>query len=211
VNRLGENKMSWKSYLIVGFCFVFGFLLMLTNSLVGVVIGFILVVWGAVFFLVSYSVGFREMVFGIIGVRRARISPPLGATNSVQQAMVAYSDLARVVDILESSRLPSKLGDDPENEATAWASEQLKDEFPFRKKQQHYIEVGDIGIEVRLPKAEDMVTLMEQTSVYLTRFKHVVALMINYYGISPGLIQGFKKDIEQKHGDKVTVIDRPWR
>jgi len=184
---------------------------MLTNSLVGVVIGFILVVWGAVFFLVSYSVGFREMVFGIIGVRRARISPPLGATKSVQKAMVAYSDLARVVDILENSRLPSKLGDDPENEATAWASEQLKDEFPFHKKQQHRIEAGDIGIEVRLPRAEDLAALIEQTSVYLKRFKRVVALIINYYDISPELIQDFKKNIEQKHSDKVTVIHRPWR
>jgi len=114
-------------------------------------------------------------------------------------------------DILESSRLPSKLGDDPENEATAWASKQLKDEFPSHKKQQHHIEVGDIGIEVKWPKAEDMATLMEQTSVYLNRFKHVVALIIDYYNISPELVQDFKKDIEQKHGDKVTVIDRPWR
>lgn len=209
VNSLSEDKMSKKAYLIVGSCLVLGLLLTLTDSPVGLVVGLFLIAWGVIFFLISYSSDFREIAFGIMGIRRSRINPPLGSTQSVQHAMTAYPDLVRVIYILENSRLPQKFGDDPEKEAETWVSEQLKDEFPDYTKREHHIEIGSVGIEIKLPRTpEDLTTLREQIPIMLKQSRRVVVLIVNYYRINSELIEDLKEDMKKKHGDKVTVIEK---
>jgi len=219
---LPKEKMTREeAYIVIAFFFFFGIILVSLGYLWGLILVFV-----SVFLLLNIP-KYRDMFVEILqalystakGVRRElRRTRPIEYNQAISSS-VADTNLARIVDILKNCPLPTKFRHDPENDAETWMSAQLVHEFPDHKRQQFYpqyhqrfdIEIGDIGVEVKLPQgSRDLATLRGQMQIYLKRFKYVIALILNYYHINPELLDDFKKDMENYDG-RVIVIERQLR
>jgi len=206
-----------EAYLIVAFFFIVGVVLVSYGYLWGLMFVFI-----SIFFLLQHpvyrnmAIKFLESLFSL-GKEHRREKIGTKPVENTQAIPITDTNLVRVVDILKNCPLPTKLRHDPENDAETWMSAQLIHEFPDHKRQQHYeqyhqrfdIEIGDIGVEVKLPQgSRDLVILRGQIQIYLKRFKYVIALVIHYYPINLELINDFKKDMEAWYGERVIIIER---
>jgi hypothetical protein len=216
------KKKKEEAYVFVLLFFLIGFGLLLSGNLMGVIaIGLGILV------LIAIEPAFQKFIVEIIKAlsslvgKYERKSIPTPETTLPQYVeTVRDANLSRVIDILENCPLPSKFRHEPENDAETWISSQLIHDFPKLRRQQYYsqyhsrfdIEIGDIGIEVKLPKgARDLTTLRGQIQIYFKRFKYVVVFIINYYRINPELIEDFQKDMELEYGERIVVIERKWR
>jgi hypothetical protein len=166
----------------------------------------------------------RTTIVWLIEVAQGRARPR--KKDTVQETAIARSPeqikvvtnlkLQQIVSILENCPLPSRLRRDaPENDVETFLEARLRDDFPTLKRQQPFghsrfdIEIGDIGIEIKLPKGQrDVDALKGQIQTYLKRFSYVIAFIINYYGISREIIEDFKQDVAVLHGNRVIVIER---
>jgi hypothetical protein len=222
-NKRGKERQEFLVFILV--LYVMGFAFLFANIAVGItLLGFAFFltmlafppVWKAVRTTVVWLVETAQR-HAIRNDETKEKSQELTTTKSIEEeGEVANAKLQRVISILESCPLPPRFRHEPENDAETWISAQLVHDFPDHKRQQHYsiyhsrfdIEIDDIGIEVKLPKgARDMATLRGQIQIYLKRFSHVVAFIINYYGISREIIDEFKRDMRE-YGGRVTVIER---
>lgn len=209
-----------EAYILIGFFFFFGIILVSLGYLWGLIL--VLVSIFLVLSIPKYHDMFveilRALYYASKGLRRESRTKPIEYNQTISSS-ITDANLARVVDILKNCPLPRKFRHDPENDAETWMSAQLVHEFPSHKRQQFYsqhhqrfdIEIDDIGVEVKLPQgSRDLATLRGQIQIYLKRFKYVIALIINYYHINPELIDDFKKDMENYDG-RVIVIERQLR
>jgi hypothetical protein len=137
-----------------------------------------------------------------VAQRRQRGMIPQNVMNP-EQKVAMNTQLQRIVSILETCPLPTRLRRDaPENDVETFLEARLRDEFPSLKRQQVFghsrfdIEIGDVGIEIKLPKGQrDVDALKGQIQTYLKRFSYAIAFIINYYRISQEIIGDFKRDV----------------
>jgi hypothetical protein len=206
--------------------YVMGFAFLYSN------IALAIVLLGLAFFLTivafpSFGKAVRTTVVWLVERAQRKSATPTYKTEETtkettttrsleQEKVVTNVKLQQIVSILENCPLPSRLRRDaPENDVETFLEARLRDDFPNLRRQQPFghsrfdIEIGDIGIEIKLPKGQrDVDALKGQIQTYLKRFSYVIAFIINYYGISREIIEDFKQDVTVLHGSRVIVIER---